>query len=261
MRAVLAVVLCLSTQSCTWLAARARDAGDCVRVAVGVGPGLTLEVHATDWIAPGLGAISRTTNVGWLDRRVQGVWEESVVIKTPRLAFETLLPEIDEEVSTDHDPSFTLLRLAASSMNLPNERWIRRQGVTSVDYFALVNPGDTGASSRAHWLADLLVEEGQPVFHAERSAWQRGMCEVGVTALLIHARAGFNPLEFVDFLGGFVGFDFADDDRRAPFYEFVPDLEYVRRRERIEEWLRGGNPRVTRPPSVPDLEPPRNPDR
>lgn len=240
MRVVLVLLLCIANQSCTWFAARARDAADCVRLAVGVGPGLTVEAHITDWIAPGLGAASRTTNVGWLDRRVHGTWEESVVIATPRIAYETLLPEIDEELSTDHDPSFSLLRLAASSMNLPNERWIRRKGVTSVDYFALVNPGDTAKSSRSHWLADLLVEAGQPVFHAERSVWQRGFCEVGVTALILHGRVGFNPFEFVDFLGGWFGLDFADDDRRSPYYEFVPESAVFETRQRIEEWLENG---------------------
>ena len=37
----------------------------------------------------------------------------------------------------------------------------------------------------------------------------------GITALILGARAGFNPLEFVDFLLGFGGIDLADDDPPA----------------------------------------------
>jgi hypothetical protein len=36
--------------------------------------------------------------------------------------------------------------------------------------------------------------------------------QVGATLLLVSARAGFNPLEFLDFLLGFAGVDIAEDD-------------------------------------------------
>ena len=36
--------------------------------------------------------------------------------------------------------------------------------------------------------------------------------QAGAHLLLINARAGFNPLEFLDFLLGFAGIDLAGDD-------------------------------------------------
>lgn len=218
----LLVAITIPATGCTWVEARARDAADCVRGAVGVGPGLAVDARMTDWISPGIGIVTRTTNWGWLDRRVHGTWQESDVINTPRLAYET----IGSELYTTSDPQagreMSFARLAASSLNLPNERWIQRRGVTSVEYFSFFNAFGAAEASRARWLADLLVEPGQPVFVPNRTAWQKGFVEVGATVLLVHARAGFNPFELIDFLAGLVGLDPAGDDTRAPHYPLVP---------------------------------------
>ncbi len=207
---------------CSWWEARARDGSDCFRAALGVGPGLALDARLTDWVAPGVGIVTYTHNVGWLDRRVHGVWLESDVITTPRLAYEAFGAEFDSQASQQADHVGSLKQLATSSINLPNERWVRRQGVTTVEYFAFINAAELGARSHATWLTDLLVDPGDPVFTPRRSAWQRGNFEVGATILLVHARAGVNLFEFVDLIGGFVGLDLAGDDARPVHYPLEP---------------------------------------
>lgn len=225
-------ILLAALPACTWLERRARDAADCVRVAAGVGLGAGIEVHATDWISPGIGVVTYTHNVGWLDRGVNGAWLESDVITTPRLAYEAIGAEFETQSTRRSERSSNLLKLAVSGLNLPNERWVRRGGVTSVEYYALVNAADLGQRGHATWFTDLLVEPGQTVFVTRRSIWQRGCFEIGATALVLHARAGFNPFELVDFLAGLVGLDPAGDDTVTPFYR----LEALREpsRERVE---------------------------
>ncbi len=237
---MLAVTGLLVTSGCTWLADRSRDAADTVRLAIGVGPGLAVDARVTDWISPGLGVVTYTRNWGWLDRNVHGSWLESDVINTPRLAYEAAGAELESRPLKQSDPRMSLARLAASSLNLPNERWIRSDGVATVEYFAFLNGFGAGESSRAHWLADFVVEPGETVFVPSRTPWQKGFVEVGTTALLVHARVGFNPLELIDFLAGWFGLDPAGDDARVPYYPLLPREDPAR--ARVEALFDGSPP-------------------
>lgn len=248
------VLLLALLPACSWLERRARDGADCFRIAAGVGIGLGVEAHATDWVSPGLGIVTYTQNVGWLDRGVHGIWLESDVITTPRLAYESIGAELESQASKRSERSSNLLRLAISGLNLPNERWIRCHGVTSVEYYALINAAELGKAGHATWLTDLLVEPGAPIFVTRRSVWQRGCFEIGATVLIAHGRLGFNPFEFVDFLGGLVGLDLAGDDRLVPFYRLEPLRD--ERRERVDRLF---DPTLDDP--SPDERPRQRPER
>ena len=68
------------------------------------------------------------------------------------------------------------------------------------------------------WTDDLVQDECYAIHlldaeptNPHRSAWDRWDLEVGFTVLL-GARIGFSPGQFIDFLGGVIGFDPAGDD-------------------------------------------------
>ncbi len=68
------------------------------------------------------------------------------------------------------------------------------------------------------WTDDLVQDECYAIHlldaaptNPQRSAWDQWNLEVGFTVLL-GARVGFSPGQFIDFLGGVIGFDPAGDD-------------------------------------------------
>lgn len=203
------VALC----GCDYLHDRANDLGDTVRLNVGAGIGLAVDAHLTDWISPGIGVASYTYNFGWDDRRVHGTWVESDVINTPRLAYEMLADEYETTASDRVDEEQFIAKLALSSLNLPNERWIRSGGEVTVEYFSLFNFGSIGERQRAHSLTGHLLEGDAEVRVVDESPWRRAFVEIGATAVFAHARIGWNPLETIDLVAGLFGLDPAGDDR------------------------------------------------
>jgi hypothetical protein len=220
--AVAAVLgLCLlQTAGCAYGAARARDLADCFRLSAGYGLGLTASVAVTDWFSPGVGAASYASCYGYLDRDVLGAWKESDVIQTPRLAYEGLATQLSEQSREQMDEGGVLRALALDSLNLPNERWVRTGGRVRVERFALLNVFRADQEVDANWFVDFLVEPGDVVLAPQKDVWQSAFVEVGGTAVAVHGRVGFNPLQCVDFVAGLFGFDPAGDDVRPEFYEF-----------------------------------------
>lgn len=207
---------------CSWvgsyLSARALDLADCVKGNVGAGIGLTVDAHVTDYIAPGIGILSYTANVGYEDRAINGVWLESIVINTPRFAYETVFQAYEESEQTPDENlegSVIISQLALRSLLLPNERWIRKDDDLTVDYYTLLNIAGLGQRNRAAALTGLLRRSGEIPRTREKTGWQAGFVEIGATLGFVEARVGFNPLELVDFLAGIFGWDPADDDPRS----------------------------------------------
>ena len=194
------------------MSARGLDFADMFKANAGIGLGLTFDVHISDYISPGIGVASYTWNFGYDTRDVYGFWEESDVINTPRLAFELLAEEYEATPSDQLDPEDFLARLALSSLNLPNERWIRSSGVVTVEFFSLFNFRDLSSDNKLKSLTGHILTQGDDARLPEKTVWERSFIEVGGTAGFVSARIGFNPAEFVDFLAGFAGFDPADDD-------------------------------------------------
>ena len=126
---VFAVLAGLACGGCTWAERRMLDFGDCFRTTAGVGFGLAVDAQVTDFVSPGVGVASLTWNYGWFDREIHGAWNESNVINTPRLAYESFSDEFEQSSRSQLDEQGFVARLALSSLNLPNERWIRRGSV------------------------------------------------------------------------------------------------------------------------------------
>ena len=227
------VTLLVATVGCApiggYLGARAMDLADCVKGNVGVGIGLTADVHLTDFMAPGLGIVSYTANAGYDDRNVNGVWLESIVINTPRFAFETVARDYEETPSDENLEGGVLIsQLALRSLLLPNERWIRENGELTVEYYTLFNIGGLGRDFRATALTGLLQRPGERPKTPEKTIWDEAFFEAGATLGVVEARAGINPLQFLDFLAGIFGFDPADDDPPPPMIEVDPSADVER---------------------------------
>lgn len=210
----------LVSAGCAYGAARVQDLADCFRLSAGYGLGLTASAQVTDWFSPGVGAASRTQTFGFLDRDVWGAWEESDVIQTPRLAYEGFALQLSEQSLEQMDEGGVITRLALDSLNLPNERWVRTGGRIRVEQFALFNVMRSPVSDGSSWLAGLVVEPGDVVLAPVKDVWQSSFVELSATAVAVHARIGFNPMQCIDFLAGLFGCDPAGDDQRADFYEF-----------------------------------------
>jgi hypothetical protein len=222
MRLVLASTLLLGLgllSSCAgalrYLGRRGMDAADCVKLNVGTGFGLTADVRVTDWFSPGLGVRSYALCVGYEDREIHGLWEEYLVINTPRAVWELSYGGPDASEEPELDDESRVLQLFLSSMLLANERWIRPPSGSPVlvEYASLLNIGQVGEQMRASGPANWMLEEGERPFTRHKSAWRKGFVEFGLMLLVVEARAGINPLEFLDFVAGVVGLDPAGDDR------------------------------------------------
>ena len=206
-------VAALGLASCGYVHDRAMDLADCFKVNAGVGVGLALDLKLTDYVSPGVGIASYTWNAGWDDRRVHGVWIESDVINTPRIAYEVLFTDYDDSPNSGGDTESLVLDLALSSLNLPNERWLVVGREVSVEFFSLFNFENADDRQIRTTITGRLVDPAEEARIVDKDVWQRGFVEIGVTAGLVHARAGFNPLQFVDFLLGWFSLDVAGDDR------------------------------------------------
>ncbi|MEZ5987674.1 MAG: hypothetical protein R3F30_00820 [Planctomycetota bacterium] len=217
--AIPALLCCLPLGGCAvtdYLEHRALDLADCVKLTAGVGPGLTLEARATDWLSPGVGYASRTIQVGWEDREINGVWDECVVIHMPRAAVEYFGGSYEERETGILSTGERLTRIGISTVLLANERWTRTddKGEVRLEYFSLFNLGSVPEEARVPDPAIWFLEDYQRPVLREKTVWQKGWFEVGATAGIVSLRAGVNLFEVVDFAFGLLGIDPACDDKR-----------------------------------------------
>lgn len=213
------VLLALLLPSCgslsRYLEYRGMDFLDCVKANVGAGLGFAIDLKATEYFAPGLGYMSFTGNFGWDDRYVNGVWQEAVVVNTPRAVWEVVGSDEEERATSDVRPENRLVRLSLASLLLANERWIRMRKMDRVDvqYFSLLNFSAVPSFLRVADPSRIFLLEGEVPRQRNKSFWQKGWLEVGATVLFFHARTGVNPFEMIDFVAGIFGLDPAGDDR------------------------------------------------
>lgn len=194
---------------------RGMDFLDCIKANVGAGLGLAVDIKATEYFAPGLGYMSFTGNMGWDDRNLNGIWQEAVVVNTPRAVWEVVGAKEDERATSDLKDEQRLLRLSLASLLLANERWIRvpKDGRVEVEYFSLLNFATIPSFVRVVDPSQVFLREGEVPRRRHKSFWQKGWFEAGGTAVFFHARAGVNPFEIIDFVTGIFGLDLAGDDR------------------------------------------------
>ena len=210
---------CLALGACSgltrYLENRGLDAADCVKLNVGVGYGLTVDAHVTDWVSPALGIRSHVWCVGYEDREILGLWEEELIVNTPRAAWESIYPPDPPVDAPEMLHGSRTGALMLSSLLLANERWIRDpgSGEVSVQFASLFNLGRTGEMLRAGGGGTTMLGEGQRPEQRHLRFWRQGFVELGVTLVAVEARAGVNVFELVDFAVGLVGLDPANDDR------------------------------------------------
>jgi len=196
---------------------RILDLGDCVKGNLGYGVGLTLEVKATDWFAPGLGYMSYQKVFGWDNRYRFGKWEEWVVINTPRSVWESsFLFDSDTNglESTYQSESTSIVKLALASVFLANERWVREPLTkkVSIELYSLFNFSELSKYWRIIEPSNTMLKNGEIAEIKEKTIWEKGFLEIGATIGLVHFRVGLNPFESIDFFCGLLGIDLAGDD-------------------------------------------------
>jgi hypothetical protein len=187
---------------------RMADFKDSGRLAIGFGFGLSADAKLGDLTHPALGIVSSAAMVGFDTRDIEGQWYEARVSDPYatywyrreqkswgyslnssgwRGAWESLdwfdaLEELDEPIDQEGMPETgTLVGGEILSQEITIGRWLPVR----------VGADDTGPIWTFRTATDV---------------------KLGVHALLLGARVGFNLLEFVDFLLGMAGYDIAGDD-------------------------------------------------
>jgi len=196
---------------------RVLDLGDCIKGNVGYGVGLTLEIKATDWFAPGLGYMSYQKVFGWDCRGRFGAWEEWVVINTPRSVWELSFGENAGPggLESNNQPStVSMVKLALASVFLANERWVREPFTkkVSIELYSLFNFSNLSKYWRLVDPSNTLLEKGEIAEITEKRIWEKGFVEIAATLGFVHFRVGMNLFESIDFIFGFFGLDLAGDD-------------------------------------------------
>jgi hypothetical protein len=196
---------------------RVFDFFDCFKVNAGYGLGLTLDFKVTDWLAPGLGYMSYSKVWGWENRERSGYWEEWVVINTPRGVWELSLGANENREGFEAGISSNenkVARLALASVFLANERWLRDPGSQKVviELYSLFNFAGISNFIRVIDPREKFLGIGEFAEIKEKKTIRKGFFEVGATVGVFHGRFGVNPFEIFDFLLGFVGIDFPEDD-------------------------------------------------
>jgi hypothetical protein len=192
---------------------RIADLQDSGRLSAGISLGLSVDAKLGDLTHPAIGVLSSSAMFGFETRHIDGSWYEARVSDPfatywyrrdgrgwgwslnssgwrgmwEATSYLDALDEIDE--SFDQEPLPETGTVVAGEMldgELVASMWL---------------PLPIG-----------FPEDDPPVLFRFRTATD---LQLGATLLVVGARVGFNPLEFLDFLLGFVGLDIAGDDEPA----------------------------------------------
>lgn len=207
---VLAVALAalLGAQACA--PGRLADLQDSGRLSAGLAVGLSVDAKVGDLTHPAVGVLSSAAMFGFETRHIDGFWYEA---------------RVSDPFATywyRRDGQGWAWSLASSGWRGMWESPGYLDAIDEIDGTFDQEPlPETGSEYRGErldgelvaslWLP-LPVGEGvdeAPVLFRYRTATD---LQVGATLLLVGARVGFNPLEFLDFVLGFAGFDPAGDD-------------------------------------------------
>ena len=173
-------MIALICQGCA--TGRIADLRDCGKLSVGAGFGLGADVGVGALTHPSVGIVSMTKRVGLEDRFIYGQWTHAETY-FPALLVGVAIASSPSDYAFSYGGEMSDLNGAEGKVCTKEGRWLNFIGKT----------------------------------YPERSFFNKATdLEAGATLGVISARVGFNPLEFIDFLLGFVGLDVAGDDKQKP---------------------------------------------
>jgi hypothetical protein len=180
---------------------RVADLRDSGRLSFGIGAGLAVDAKAGPLTHPSLGTAYSSAKVGFESRDVHGAFYE-VGTSDPHAAF----------WAKRHGASLGQA-LNSSGWRAAYEVHEYEAAIIAVGHpHGQDRPEILVTEIRGEELDGILEEKTWLPFDPDLSFTNATDLQVGATALLVSARAGFNTLEFLDFLLGFVGLDIAGDD-------------------------------------------------
>ena len=231
-RAALAIVLAASCSGCRSIApGRMLDLGDCGTLGVGVGGGLDATVQAGALAEASLGIGHDIRYLGWNGHTGVTEWENAQLSWPPSLLMSVLEMGMSENNCCLLPPETFFAVPDPKRMTAPPRPGNRTPAGSESKQFGYALP--------------LLSERGR-----RRTATFHNATRIEAEAALgvVSIRAGINPLEIIDFLLGFLGFDIAGDDPpRGGDEEREPHAESV---ESAEPLLSGGGSGEAEPPPV-----------
>jgi hypothetical protein len=186
---------------------RIADLKDSGRISAGLSLGLSADVKVGDLTHPAVGLLASSAMVGFETRHIDGVWYEA----------RTSDPFATYWYRREGEPWGWALNSSGWRVMWESLGWL--DAVDEIEGEIDQEPlPETGSEYRGERLDGEIVSsrwlplpgpEGKTPLFSFRTASD---LQVGATFLLVGARVGFNPLEFVDFVLGFVGLDIAGDD-------------------------------------------------
>ena len=187
---------------------RIADLRDSGRLGLGVGPGLSVDAKLGDLTHPALGLFGASAMWGWESREIEGFWYEGKVSDPFAIYWywRTDQPPRCALISSGWRGTWESLGFLDALDDLAEP--VDRIGLPETD---TLHEGEIlrGHLYVSRWLPFPGCEDAVTPLFTFRTATD---LQVGAQLLLVDARVGFNPLEFVDFLLGFVGIDLAGDD-------------------------------------------------
>jgi len=183
---VMCFVLCVLVGSgCTYAKDRANDFVDCFKGDVGYGFGLDAQVMVTELISGGVGA-SEIKKIGFKGRYIGTWWDLHMGVPImPFFSFLIFGPATDF-VSIGSGKGGTV----NDDKGIPN---------TEIVSFLFINPA-------------FFTYYDPPIINTPLI--NKFDIEVGGTTVVVGARVGFSPGQFLDFIIGWTGIDIGKDDTK-----------------------------------------------
>lgn len=201
----------------TWLAlaaalgcapGRIADLRDSGRLGIGFGPGLSVDAKLGDLTHPAIGLFGSSAMWGVESREIEGFWYEARVSDPFSIYWyrRTNEPWSCALISSGWRGTWESLGFFDAVDEFDDS--IDRDGIAETD---TLFEGEIlrGRVYVSRWLPIPGCEDELTPLFAFHTATD---LQVGAHVLLVSARAGVNPLEFLDFLLGFAGIDLAGDD-------------------------------------------------
>ena len=174
---------------------RMLDLGDCGTLGIGVGYGLDVTVQAGALAEASLGIGHYVRYLGWNGHTGVTKWENAQLSCPPSLFMSVVANGLREDGCCLLPPETFYAVPEPNRMDAPPRPGTRTPAGSESKHFGYAFP--------------LLSEQGRRRTCTFHNATR---LEAEVSLGVVSVRAGINPLEILDFLLGFLGFDIAGDD-------------------------------------------------
>ena len=198
----LILILSLTSGCATYIKSRANDLADCFTARVGLNYGIGVRTQVTDYVCISAGLSYCEKDIGFFGREMHdlsvGWWCVGVPIS------QILAPPVFILLGLFGDDPKIGLGLLLGTDTRFDSRFGARSSLLGINTTEFTEHGESGVF--------LFPATLQEVYPTKPFLRHKFFVEGGVTLFCVGFDAGFNPVEFVDFLLGWTTLDITGDD-------------------------------------------------